>query len=373
MNPTVIPSFDAIALPAPVWLMQFLSALTFVLHVIPMNIVLGGGILAVVLGWVGKSRSNVLLTRLSRQLAAVLPVTVAMSITLGVPPLLFLQTLYGPLFYTSSILIAWPWLTVIGLLLVGYYCYYYFALRKGDGHVVPALLVGAAGCLAFVGIAFLYTSNMTLMILPENFVGIHRSWTNGFLPFVNDAMVLPRYLHFLVAAVAVSGLALMVVGLLQSSETHLRSLALQVGGFTFVGATIVQFVVGIWFLLALRRPVLMQFMGQDTIATAIFGSAFFLSVLALAFILVAALGKKPLAMTISGIGTISLTIVLMTIMRSIVRDAYLGRAFVVADQPSEPVWSVIAIFFVLFAAGLALVGWMVHAVVTGRGKVVSAV
>ena len=43
-----IPLLDPIPLPAPAWLLSALLALTFTLHLIPMNLVLGGSILAVV-------------------------------------------------------------------------------------------------------------------------------------------------------------------------------------------------------------------------------------------------------------------------------------------------------------------------------------
>jgi len=67
---------------------------------------------------------------------------------LGVAPLLFLQVLYGRLFFTSSILMAGFWLAVVPLLIVAYYCAYVVAFRGqrtrvggtavvGDGDPVP--------------------------------------------------------------------------------------------------------------------------------------------------------------------------------------------------------------------------------------------
>jgi len=366
MNPAIIPSLDPIPLPAPVWLLQVLSGLTFVLHVIPMNLVLGGGILAVVLAWLGRRSERAEYTRLAGHIATVLPVAIALTITMGVPPLLFLQVLYGPLFYTSSVLMAWPWLSVIGLLLVGYYGHYYFSLKKGnEGH--PPIWVGFFASLAFLLIGFIYSNNMTLMIEPEKFGPMYREKMHGFMLNLGDPMLWPRYLHFLVGAIAVSALLVMVIGLVYRKESRYSAWAIQFGGLTFVVTTIVQFAVGIWQLLALRRPVMLLFLGQDMAATLVFGAAFLLALVAMVLILVAALGKKPMGMTIAGIIAIAVTIILMTVMRAIIRDAYLGRNFVVSEQQVAPQWLVVAIFLVLLVGGLVLVGWMIHAVVTKRG------
>lgn len=67
--------------------------------------------------------------RLARALATRLPVAVALTITLGVAPLLFVQVLYGQFFYTSSILLGYVWLTLLLILLLGYYGYYCYAFR----------------------------------------------------------------------------------------------------------------------------------------------------------------------------------------------------------------------------------------------------
>jgi len=366
VNPVIIPSIDPIPLPAPVWLMQFLSGLTFVLHVFAMNLVLGGGLLAVAVGWIARRQERPEYTRLAGHIANVLPAATAMAITMGVPPLLFLQVLYGPLFYTSSVLIAWPWLAVVGLLLVGYYGYYYFSLKKGE-EGQPLIWAGLLASILFILVGFIYTNNMTLMIQPERFGSLYRRKAHGLLLDLADPMLWPRYLHFFVGALAVSALLVMVLGLIHRKDARYSESALQFGGITFVGATLVQFGIGIWFLLSLRKPVVMRFMGLDLRATLIFGIAFLFALGAMIHVLVAALGRKPVAMTVIGAACIVVTIILMTLMRAIVRDAYLGEDFVVMNQPVGPQWVVVGIFLVLLVAGLAVVGWMLHAVVTKRG------
>ena len=367
MNDVIIPDIDPIALPAPVWLMQFLSHLTFMLHIIPMNLILGGAILAAVLAWYGKSRDRENVTRLASDVGHVIPAAVAATITLGVPPLLFLQVLYGPLFYTSGVLIAWPWLSVIVLLTTGYYSAYYFSLKRDpDGRLPVAAAVLAA--TMFVLISFMYSNQMTLMIQPENFAAMHAAGAHGLTLNAGDALMWPRWLHFVVGAIAVSGLLAATIGLLnRKRDTAFSAFAVKLGGLVFVIATIVQMAVGVWQLLALRRDVMLLFMGRDMVATIVMCVAIVFALGATMHILMATRGKSPVRMTITGGGLILLTIILMVEMRAIVRDAYLGERFDVGAQPTDPNWFVVVLFLLLLVVGLGVVGWMLRAVLTRQG------
>ena len=367
MSPVVVPNLDPLPLPAPVWLLQVLLYLTFVLHIIPMNMVLGGGVFAVITAWMGRRNESPNHTRLADQIAHVLPVATAAAITLGVPPLLFVQTLYGPLFYTSSVLIAWPWLSVVALLMVAYYGYYYF-LNGKDADGRRPIWAGLVASILFVVIGFLYSNNMTLMMQPEKFAPMYQQHAHGLMLNLSDPLLYPRYLHFFVGAVAVSSLMVMIIGLTKRrQDADFSQWVVRVGGLTFIVATLLQTVIGIWQLLALKREVMMLFMGRDVGATAIFLIAVALAVVGLVLILLAARGKAPVALTIAGAAATVGTIVLMAIMRGIVRTAYLGQNFVVDNQPVSANWPVVVLFALLLVGGLAVVIWMVTAVMTRRG------
>src|SRR4030066_1191384 len=118
---SIIPVIDPMPLPAPFWLFKFLLVFTFILHIIAMNFMLGGGIIAFFARLFSKSENH---QRLFEDTSRKIPSLLAATITLGVAPLLFVQVLYGQFFYTSSILMAWPWFLVIVLLTVGYYGFY---------------------------------------------------------------------------------------------------------------------------------------------------------------------------------------------------------------------------------------------------------
>ena len=62
-----------------------------------------------------------------------MPVIVALGINFGVVPLLFVQLAYYKVFYPATILMAWHWLAIIGLLIPAYYGVYAYAegIRNG--------------------------------------------------------------------------------------------------------------------------------------------------------------------------------------------------------------------------------------------------
>ena len=57
MDPNLIPTMDPNPLPAPYWVFKLLLLVTFFLHILAMNFMLGGAVLALVARWrFGESR-----------------------------------------------------------------------------------------------------------------------------------------------------------------------------------------------------------------------------------------------------------------------------------------------------------------------------
>ena len=126
----IIPLADPLPQPAPAWILWALLQLTFFCHLLAMNVVLGGSILA--LHWRFSRRPDDAEHRAAvvHAFSKALPVAIAAAVTLGVAPLLFVQVLYGRLFLTSSILMAWWWLAVVPLVILAYYGAYLLAFRR---------------------------------------------------------------------------------------------------------------------------------------------------------------------------------------------------------------------------------------------------
>jgi hypothetical protein len=355
MNPA-LPQLDPVPLAAPVALFWFFSILTFTLHLLPMSTVLGGAVLGVVSRWRGRQGdpNHALLAQIIGKL---LPVLIAAAVTLGVAALLFLQVLYGRLFFSSAIVMGWFWLAVVPLLIAGYYAAYGVAFAERRGGRLGAAAAVAAVALA---IAFIYTNNMTLMLRPEAQHAFHEASARGLQLNSGDPMVLPRYLHMVIGALAISGLAVTLVGFLKRpGNPAFGAWAITYGCRWFVGATIANVAVGTWHLAALPATVLPLFLGQDALATTLMAGGILTGLAALGAAMIASTTPAPGRLLAVAGGATLVTIVQMVLVRDVVRRAILDAA---GFQPATwvvPQWGPIAIFLALLVAAIALVVWMV--------------
>ncbi len=362
----IIPEPDPIPLPAPYWLLKFLLVLTFILHIIAMNFALGGGIITGITDLIGRKKNSQFHLNLARSFSKMLPIATAFTITLGVAPLLFIQVLYGQYFYTASIILAWPWLSVILLLLIGYYGYYIYQFNFEKLQGVRAWIVlGSAVLFALIGL--IYTNTLVLMLTPEKWAQKYFANPHGTNFNFDDPTVIPRYLHFLVASVSVAGLLVLIYGLVKlKSDESFGRWAVRYGGLWFVIGTVVQYATGIWFLLALKKDLMMIFMGGNGVATAVFGISVLLSLVSLILILLSFNAQNPRPLSIFGIVLLFLTIVGMAVMRDILRDAYLSDYFKPEQFEVQPQISVLIVFGIVFIAGLITVGYMLNKVIKAK-------
>ncbi|MGA9364798.1 MAG: hypothetical protein WBW16_10550 [Bacteroidota bacterium] len=361
-----VPDLDPVSLPAPVWLLRALLLLTFFLHVIPMNLALGGGFVAAITDWIGRRKNSEHHLSLARSLARILPIVIAFAITLGVAPLLFIQVLYGQFFYTSSILLAWPWLSVIVLLVFSYYGFYLYSFRW-EQLQGKRLVIVLASAVLFAVIGFLYTNNLVLMLTPEKWAAMYFQDPHGTHLNFSDPTVVPRFLHFLTASFALAGLLTAVLGLLKRRQDFAYSRwAIRYGVLWFIIATLLQFVVGAWFFLSLPHAVRVVFMGGDGFATAVFALALVCAFASLVMMVIGFASSNPAWKLITGIVLIALTIICMVIIRDFVRGAYLERYFDATKFSVEPQTGVIVLFFLLLVGGLGVIGYMIRKVVAAR-------
>jgi hypothetical protein len=348
-----IPAMDPNPLPAPYWVFKLLLNLTFVLHIVAMNFLLGSGLLAM---WARiQSKRSDYARRLFNEITHVLPVLLPATITLGVAPLLFVQVLYGQFFYASSIIMGWPWFLVLVFLTLAYYGFYFVSFRKREDPGKAAWVVSLSLLLALI-IGFLYTNNITLSMTPErwhpkyfaNLAGWNLNW--------DDRTLVPRFLHFFFAALAVGGLFISLRGILKRGDDPVYGrYMIQFGGKAFMYATMVQIVVGLWFFVSLPRAQRMLFMGDDLPATIVLTLGILGAVACIMLISSALHQQNSNPGLYAGMGITAVVIVLMAISRDMLRDAYLQpylRPMAVQTQ-----WGVFPLFLVVFLSGLFL--WLV--------------
>lgn len=356
-----IPDPDPVPLPAPTGLLMFLLVLTFILHLLPMNFVLGGSLLMVVSYARVKAKGKEI-GRHHRRLIAILarafPAAIAFTITLGVAPLLFVQVLYGQFFFTSSILMAWPWLAVVGLLLMGYYAAYWHSYRHATlGQAAAWVALGVAA--TFLVIAFLFVNNFSLLQNPEVWRPLYLADRRGLhLYAIWDGGVFPRYLHFGFAALALAGLVVAAIGVRRAKvEPEFARWARAYGGRWFIGATVLQMGSGLWFLSHQPPRVRDAFLGGSPQDTLFLAAAVGCALVALAVLAPPTrISDGRLSL---GSAAIGVTVVLMILLRQRVRGLWLAPHFRPEQLPMASQWGAILLFLALLVAGIGLVGWMV--------------
>ena len=360
MNPTsLIPTPDTI--PAPAWLFWLLGIVMFTLHILVINALLGSSIIMLFGRLAGKKPT--MPKEFAGNVAVKSMALFAFGINLGVAALLFLQVLYGHFMYTSSVLMAVYWILVVPLLIIAYYAGYMHIRLSSKAPLISVLsLIVSTGILLYIG--FTFVNNMTLMLMPEKWTAYFAN-RGGTVLNTSDPIFWPRYLHFLVASMAVGGLFLAFVQNrnakkgIEGAEKKKRA-----GLKIFAWATCVQVLIGLWFLIALPKEIMMSFMGGNLIHTIILALGV---LLALGAIYMGFRGKLAgTAYHLLGI------ILLMVINRSNLRALYLKDVFSFSSLELNPQYGVLALFLLVFVIGLGVVYYMIKIVLrANQGRATS--
>ncbi len=339
-----IPSADTI--PVAWGWFQFLLLLTFPLHLLAMNAMVGGLAIGVVQHFKGGEQP----LRLAHRIAVALPLVIAFAVNFGVAPLLFLQVLYGQFVYTSSILMGLFWISVVPVLIIAYYGAYLYDFKftvLGSSGKWLALLV----LVLLFSIGYFFANNMLLMTLPEQFSQYFQHRGGSFLASGENEF-LPRYLHMMTGALAVGGLFVALLGRFRAAENRaLADHSATVGLRTFFIMTLINVAIGTWYLVSLPKQQMMLFMGRDVLATL----CFLLALLLIVAVLVSSY-KKQLAATLA----IAVVLVyLMSFLRSWLRTDLLSEYFNLSQLQVEPQYSSMFLFLICLAGGLVSVGWLI--------------
>ncbi len=339
-----IPAADTI--PVAWGWFQFLLLLTFPLHLLAMNAMVGG----LAIGVYQQFRGGETPSQLAHRIAVSLPLVVAFAVNFGVAPLLFLQVLYGHFNYTSSVMMGIFWISVVPVLIIAYYGAYIYDF-KFTALGSSARWLGLLVLVLFFCIGYFFVNNMLLMTLPEQFVHYFDNRDGSFL-VSGEREFIPRYLHMMTGAIAVGGLFTALLGRFRAAQNpQLAAHAKQVGMNTFFVMTLINVGIGTWYLLSLPREQMLLFMGRNLGATICFILA-----LCLAAALLVAAYRKNLALTLAGTVII---VYLMSFLRAWLRADLLAPYFNLGQLQLEPQYSPMALFVVCLLGGMVCVGWLI--------------
>ncbi|MBC2744989.1 MAG: hypothetical protein HGJ93_18700 [Desulfosarcina sp.] len=166
-------------------------------------------------------------------------------------------------------------------------------------------------------------------------------------------MLIPRYLHFVTASVAVGGLVMAWIWQLKGRKgfADAEEKSRQAMGW-FTGATAVQFAVGTIFLFTLPRGIRSLFLGGEATATFLFAASITGAIVAL-YLGVRRKIRSCTAATVT-------TIILMALVRDRVRQAFLAPIFSPAELPVALQTGPFVLFLVSLTLCIAAVMLMIR-------------
>jgi hypothetical protein len=241
------------------------------------------------------------------------------------------------------------WLAVIPLVIVAYYLAYIYDFSfKKLGNTAMFGVFTVLILLMFVG--FIFTNNMTMMISPASWIRWF-STPGGTLLNLADPTLLPRYIHIMTGSLAVGGLftAIYSVTVLKQ-DREVSEAGSRLGMQLFRWLTVMQLLVGTWFLITLPSEILKRFIGGNSLATGLLVAGVILAIATI----VTAFQQKIMA-------TLWLTMPLVYVMsfiRDTVRTGYLAPYFDITKVPTNVQWSPLIFFLATLVFGLVVIGWM---------------
>ena len=340
MDQSFIPTPDKIPVN---WLwFHVLLLVTFLIHVILMNFIVGGSLLTL---W------DYLRGKPVKKDANSIPTLIALTINFGVPPLLFVQVLYGHLFYTSSLLMAVPWILVIPVLIIAYYGAYIFVYKYENKKKLARVSL-TLSTLFLLAIAFVYVNNITLSMSPERFIKYFEN-SKGWNLNLQEPSLIPRYLHYIVAAIAVAGLGRAAFYHFSKAIDREEKIKERNDGLKiFSYATMMQVIVGVLFWFSLPDPVGKLLIGGDITFSLLLGLG-----IILAFLLITTAVRRKFMVTLFMMIPL---LSIMILVRDFVRRAYLSDVFQPSQLENVNQSSSLILFLVVFAIGLASLWYMIR-------------
>ncbi len=368
-----IPQYSTVSLPASAWLLESLLLLTFWIHMLFVSMIAGSALVLFTRSCLIPG-NKLTLGIIDKKMIRALPPVLSLTITTGIAPLLFVQTLYGHYSYSSNIFLGYFWLGSLVLLLAGFICLYLAGWLWNWKISLPAL---TALPLVFLSIAYIYTNNAILTIQPEHWLEFHRdqSWLH-----VNDAITIPRFMHnisywLLAGGVFLSWTAYFSRSSDQTNGTNSNTTIK--GGLTFCALGFIAMITtGIWYFGALPaefRNWLGQFEMHNSLTDSSPGLRYiWLALPGLGLLLTISGLLKPqnrsVLIAISTLG--GLLMAIMVLFRELIRRWYLSReiagSFSIENWPVASQNSVIIVLLISFVLALTLIAIMTGLILKNR-------
>ena len=349
----------SMAIPGPYWLFTLLHWLTFSFHLIAMNTLFGGILLLLIF------RSETVRGQLLPAMTKFFPTVMATAITLGVAPLLFMQVIYGRVFYAASIISGWNWFLLIPVVIIVYYLLYLVSMHKtmSTGTRVKLLLLAAIG---FAYVSFTFTMVSDLAEKPDLWAGLYRSSAGGWSlnPAIDETIF--RWLHIVVGALAVTGIFTQLLSLYHAKLRNNNEI-FSLGGRMFMHGVIIGSILGLVYLFTLDSEIIRDFLASPGLHALITGIV--LNIIALFFNFQASKSRQPEIKIWTSAMLVFAGVFCMVVARHSLRLVFLKGHFDPSRLPTNPQWLIFTLFILLFIAGLVTLYLMIKRFYMARGQV----
>lgn len=201
---TPVPRDLPLPLPLSEGLLKALLVVLFLIHILFVNLTVGGSVLVSFFEWLGfRSKKH---DTLALEIARTVTVNKSLAVVMGIGPLLCINLVYTVQWYGANALTGHAWLLIIPLITVAFLLAY---LHKYTWHAWEIgrkkrlhFAIGLTSTILFLLIPFVFLANVNLMLFPGEWEKV-----KGFFSSLKVGNVFPRYLHFMLASVALCGLA----------------------------------------------------------------------------------------------------------------------------------------------------------------------
>lgn len=315
---------DPAGVPSHPLVFLLLGVLTFALHIAAVQVMLGSGALVLA----GAFRADARWRRLAAGMLATSKIAVSVAIVIGVAPLLFVQVVYDPFWYTSNVLSAWWVIGFIVILIAGYSAMYGFYWLNENLRERPArhgwLMVASLALLLLVGWIMHVLSYQ--MLWPEQ-------WRAWYAPGGKvdpsgrslHAWSLARFGFFIALSLPVTGAWLLAVRRYligaQEPDAGYLALLLRLGQQLLLGGGALAVVLGAAWMATLPQK-MAWFLGSAPMVLAA-------ALLVLTVLLPGALGRQRLDQGLWGYGVFgvgALALIVVAVAREWLRYATLAGA-----------------------------------------------
>jgi cytochrome c len=199
-----VPRDLPLPLPLPEGLLKALLVLFFLVHILFVNLTVGGSLLVAVFEFLGFRKKKY--DALALELAKTVTVNKSLAVVMGIGPLLCINLVYTAQWYGANAITGHAWLLIIPLITAAFllaYLHKYTWHRWASGTAKKLhWVIVVTSTLMFLAIPFVFLANVNLMLFPSEWEKV-----KGFFSSLKIGNVFPRYLHFMLASIALTGIA----------------------------------------------------------------------------------------------------------------------------------------------------------------------